>query len=240
MPIALDASTPAIVTHNDAQPTTASFTAPAGSHLKATFGYDSTGGTPFVNDTGGLTWTARGGTPDRVRVWTAYASTAVSRTVHAEDGNSGFGGPANLKVEVYTGVDTTTPVGNTGSGTADTTNNTTVNGYTSSVNDSFGTAIAHSSTSNGGAPTSTDVEDAWSPISGTSGLHVRKSATTPTSGTTVQFNFDAAGTGATSWNWIAVELLPAAAPIVYQHRMMQDGTTKYTQTPDIRNAQSAV
>lgn len=211
MAIAIDGSSPAAVTHNDAIPTTSSFTAPANSYMLATFGYDSTGGTPFINDTGGATWTPIAGTSvARVRAWGTFASSAVSRTVHAEDGNGGGGQPANLKVYVLTGVNPTTPVGNTGSGSADITNNTTVNGYTSSQDQSWGFAVAHTSTSNSGVPTSTDVEEAWESIFGPSGLHARKSAATTPSSSTVQFNFDAAGTGATSWNWLAIEILPDA------------------------------
>jgi len=124
--LAIDASSPAIAfveqaTGGDA--VTASFTAPSGSLLVALVDPRMvTGGTttgPTVADSGGLTWVAighfsnpSGNANHEAWAWYAITTSAVSRTVtcHCTVDNTHS---KYLQVVVVTGVDVSSPIGNT-------------------------------------------------------------------------------------------------------------------------------
>lgn len=226
MAIAIDASSPARFTGtpaNNADITSASFTAPANSLLVAHVSADTNGSaadiTISVSDSGGLTWTNRverdpgdaGAEAGHSSIWTAEQPTSASRTVSVRrTAGNGSTNRISCNVEVVTGADIGgTPTGNVAEGSS-TTNNITPNTYTSSVNNSrgFGCGTCWNQL---GVPTSTDTEDGADYAGAISVISLYKAADTPTSGTVVTMNFDAGGTGAAAWNWVALEVLPGAA-----------------------------
>ena len=226
MPIAIDASSPAQIQNNDSQCTTASFTPPAGSFLVCVFVFDDTGGlTPDITSTG-LTFTSRVSSTGN-RIWTAPVASSSARTVTATDGQGGFGGGAFLKVWVVTGQHAT-PVGNTGSGTA--TGDTSVNGYTSSVDNSWGFAGAWVS-NDLNTPSSTDVETVQTAHPNDIGMSITKAAATSTSGSTVTFNLGHTN-GSASWQWAAIEIVPADTSSAEQegYRFRNDNGSETTAT----------
>jgi hypothetical protein len=226
MAIAIDASSPIRFTGtpaNNVDITSASFTAPANSLLVVHVSADTNGSsadiTISVSDSGGLTWTNRverdpgdaGAEAGHASIWTAEQPTSASRTVSVRrTAGNGSTNRISVKVEVVTGADIGgDPIGNVGEGSS-TTNNITPNAYTSSADNSrgFGCATCWNQL---GTPTSTDTEDGADYSGAISVISLYKAANTPTSGSTVTMNFDAGGTGAAAWNWVALEVLPAAA-----------------------------
>jgi hypothetical protein len=129
---------------------------------------------------------------------TGLAVTATS------DGNL----PLSLKVYVLTGVDLADPVGAVGKGFSS-INNISPTGYTSTVPNSRGFAVATDATAQGIPDSSTGGEDAFSSFGMISGLSVAKPGADPLPGTDVAMNFDAPGAGSTEWTWVAVEVRPA-------------------------------
>ena len=205
MAIAIDASSPAQVYHADSNPvTTASFTPPAGSLLVAGFVYATDGSPAPAISSSGLTFTARVTAQAGVRFWTAPIASSSARTVSANDGQGGFGAGAFLKVWVVTGQHAT-PTGNTGSGTA--TGSTSVNGYTSSADNSWGFCVARVSNALN-TPSSTDVETAHTTDPDVYGMSITKSAATTPSSTVVTFNLGHTD-GTAAWQWAALEIVPS-------------------------------
>jgi hypothetical protein len=98
-------------------------------------------------------------------------------------------------------------IGTTGEGESN-VNSITPTVLTTTVNGAwvFGCGTDWQALGNG---TSTDVSEAATPTD-LSILAVRESAATPTAGTGVTLNFDAAGTGAPDWTWAALEIVPTA------------------------------
>jgi hypothetical protein len=224
MAIAIDASGPIRFTGtpaNGVDITSASFTAPANSLLVAHVSADTNGSsadiTISVSDSGGLTWTNRverdpgdaGAEAGHASIWTAEQPSSASRTVSVRrTAGSGSTNRISVKVEVATGADIGgDPIGNVAEGSS-TTNNITPNTYTSSANNSrgFGCGTCWNQL---GTPTSTDTEDGADYSGAISVVSLYKAANTPTSGTVVTMNFDAGGTGAAAWNWVALEVLPS-------------------------------
>ncbi|GAA3441071.1 hypothetical protein Pve01_66960 [Planomonospora venezuelensis] len=125
---------------------------------------------------------------------------------------TGSGNAIALKVDAVTGQHASSYVGATNTGTT-TTNNATINAYTSTAAASRGFCAAIDMSS-AGAVTSTDDESAWTgTVSGffpVAGMAIRKAANTATSGTGVTFNLDAAGSSAAEWYWAALEIKPAS------------------------------
>jgi hypothetical protein len=224
MAIAIDASSPIRFTGtpaNGVDITSASFTAPANSLLVAHVSADTNGSseniTISVSDSGGLTWTNRverdpgdaGAEAGHASIWTAEQPSSASRTVSVRrTAGNGSTNRISVKVEVATGADIGgDPIGNVAEGSS-TTNNITPNTYTSSANNSrgFGCGTCWNQL---GTPTSTDTEDGADYSGAISVVSLYKAANTPTSGTVVTMNFDAGGTGAAAWNWVALEVLPS-------------------------------
>lgn len=214
MAIAIDASSPAIVLTTADPVTTASFSPPANTLLVAcVFVENSTDPAISISNTGtSLTWTQRalrttaeaGSNAGEVAIYTAPNTNSQSGiTVTASI--TGVTSVAAIKVYVLTGADLSTPVGATGEGTS-TTNNVTVNAYTSTVNNSRGICAAHDWLALG-APSSTDDEETFS-NGALSGMAITKSANTTPSSSSVTFNLDAAGTSTPRWQWVAVEIKP--------------------------------
>ncbi|MFI6299537.1 hypothetical protein ACIBEJ_48640 [Nonomuraea sp. NPDC050790] len=207
MPIGIGTS-PALV-KNEGNATTAQFSPPANSLLVASVTAFSDLATPSLSSGGGLTWTRRiqraTGDDYYNEIWTAPAAGGATNITATYTINSSFPFAA-IKVDVVSGALLAAPAGQSGTG-ATTTNNATVNGYTSSMGGSRGfiSALCPGTTV---APTSTDDESAWPDDNGGAGLMARKAANTPSSGTVVTFNLDAAGTGAVDWRWAALEILP--------------------------------
>jgi hypothetical protein len=203
VPIAIHGSSPAVVV-SPSTLTTASFSPPAGSLLIAVV---MTNGTPGVSNSGtARTWTLRKqhATYGGIRIYTAPNPTAITTTVSVT-GSSISGA---LKVYVITGAHTVDPIGADGTGSS-AANAATVNAYTSTGTNSRGFFGAVNWSADGGAPTSTDDEAAWYYSSFVmSGLAAVKAADTAVVGSTVQFHFDGAGTGAGDWGWVALEILP--------------------------------
>jgi hypothetical protein len=220
VPIAVDATTPAIVTGTGASVTTASFTAPANSLLVALCAIGGGTGIHTVSNSGtALTWVTQvnhqlgedsGAFSGTARVVTAIATTSVARTVTLTPALSGV--ELALKLLVVTGADITgTPVGAVGENHS-TTANLTPTVYTSTVDNSRAVGIGVDASA-GGSPTSSDTGFAWHLVGGVSGIAVYKAADTTPAATAVTLNFN--GTGATrSWNWAAIEILPLVTPFV--------------------------
>jgi hypothetical protein len=245
--IALDGSTPARASATAALTiATASFTAPSSAVLVACVSANSTpAGNPTlaVSDSGGLTWAPNGqrsqsegggSTGGTCAIFSAVTASSTSRTVTATASGTGTANGISVKVYVWTGVDTTTPTGATAEG-ASQTNNTTTTAYVSTVNNSRGVACG-TEWNELGVPTSTDTGDGADVTGQIAVLSCFKAADTATSGTSVTFNLDAAGTGTPDWTYVAVELLPGAggpAPIPWapraQPNLRDPGESYFTQ-----------
>ena len=216
MALAIDSSTPALVSGTSSS-TTASFAAPAGSLLVALCAdEDGTVGT-MSNSGTALTWTARvsrtaaeSGVFVSALAFTAVAATSVARTVTY---TSAVGGSqTDLKVLVVTGADVTgTPTGAVGEGNS-TTINLTVNAYTSTVANSRAVGIAVDGDASGN-PTSSDVGFAFHHVIVYSGIAVHKSADTAVAGSTATLNFNG-GASSRDWAWAALEILPEVTPFL--------------------------
>lgn len=220
MAIAIDSSSPAIVTASGtAQATTASFNPPARSLLVACSSWEQgvqntaaiTMSCPAGNT---LTWTlrarrdgadsgAQGGT---AVIYTAPNPTAQTGvTVRATSAQSADNG--GLKVFVVTGADLdNAPVGATGEGSS-TTDNVSPTVYTSTADNSRCIGMANDWTA-AGNPTTTDTGFAYTVSSRTCGIALYKTADTATAGTSVSMNINSAGS-TPQWNWVAIEVLPA-------------------------------
>ncbi|MFI7113947.1 hypothetical protein ACIBK9_47055 [Nonomuraea sp. NPDC050227] len=203
MAIAIATSPPLVSTASATSLPTAAFDAPAQSLLVAC---TMIGGLAALSNSGAaLTWTQRHITADnKDAIWTAPvpdARTGMTVTVARDTAATFVGG---FSVYVLTGAGLSNPIGATGNGTS-TTNNITPTGYNSTIANSRGFAVARD-TAAGGTPTSTDDEQAWVRGINTAGMSVVKAANTATPGTGVTFNFDAFGTSAANWTWIAVEI----------------------------------
>lgn len=221
----VDASSPIRFTGtpaNNVDITSASFTPPAGSVLVVCVSADTNGSADNITiavSGGSLTYTNRverdpgdgGANAGHASIWTAVQPSSVSMTVSVRrTAGNGSTGRISVKVYVVTSANTTTPNGAVGEGSS-TTNNITPNAYTSTENNSLGFGCA-TDWAQLGLPTSTDTEDAADYAGAISVISLFKAADTPTSGTTVTVNFDAGGTGNAEWNWVALEILPGAAP----------------------------
>lgn len=212
MAIALHGSSPALVTDEvTGDVTTGAFSPPEQSLLVAMAAAPDDGGSGLSVSGGGLTWTRRiqrsTGFPGYAEIWTAPCAAGASGIAITLTSVGAFGVAfsAALKVDVYTGADLLAPVGATGQGST-TTNNATINAYTSTVAESRGVCAAHE-TGSLGLPSSTDQAFPFA-LEWMDGLVARKASNTAALGT-VQFNLDAAGTGAADWQWAALEILPA-------------------------------
>lgn len=121
MPLALDASTPAVATSATTTVTTASFTPPAGAVLVAIVlhGTSNAGAArdSSISASTGLTWTSRISTPltspeangGLARVYTAVVATSAATTVTSTITVNSWPG-SMLAVLVYTGADTAAPL----------------------------------------------------------------------------------------------------------------------------------
>lgn len=210
MPIAIDASSPAVVT-GFSSAVSASFTAPADSFLVALSAFTAGIGTnSIVNSGTGLTWTLRevSSTYDAMpSIFTASAPVSVARTVTAQTTTPSA--LVALKLLVVTGADLTAPVGAVGAGDS-TTQNLTAAVYTSTVAGSRAVGIATDSVGNA-TPTSSDVGFGFE--LDYTGVAVYKATDTATPGSGVTLNFN--GTGASrNWDWAAIEILPKVAPFL--------------------------
>jgi hypothetical protein len=229
-------NSPATVSGNEPL-TTASFSPPAGTLLMAcVFVENSTDQAISISNSGtALTWTQRvirttaeaGSSSGQIAIYTAPNATAQSgiTVTMSVDNVTSF---AALKVLTITGAELSNPVGATGEGSS-TTNNVTVNAYTSTVQYSRGFGAAHD-WQGLGTPTSSDDEETFNSANVLSGMTIWKGAKTDTSGSTVTLNLDAAGTGTPKWLWVAVEILPQVftplpLPIYNNFSGGSDGTT---------------
>lgn len=161
-----------------------------------------------------LTWTKRveliGGEAGVLQIWSAPNATAQTDiTVTATASVSTI---FMVKPVVAAGVDTTAPVGATGTDGATGGNNYTQNLYTSTVNNSVGIAVGvdASDVTNSSLPTSTD--GIFTSLRKSSNLFtsmaLSKSAATATAGTAVGFTFNCSTSGV-DWITAALEVLPA-------------------------------
>lgn len=203
MPVAIDASSPAVVSSIGTSLTTASFNPPDSSLLVATV---MGGNNPSMSNNGAaITWTSRVASIE-VEIFTAPLPTGrTGMTVTVTSGSSVSWG---FKLDVVTGANLSSPVGATGTGDSS-TNNLTATGYASTVAASRG--ISGAFDENGlGLPSTTDDGAAWSNVF--AGIRVAKAANTAVAGTSVTFNFDAAGSSSAGWDWAAVEIVPALDP----------------------------
>lgn len=190
--------------------TTSSFTRPASGVLLVAMAACSSDATPTFSG-GSLTWTKRReqvNVDQYAQIWTAPVSGSGSMTATLTFTGSLQGG--GLKIVYVVGHNSANLVGSGGGGTS-TTNNITVSGYTSTVDGSRG-FFSGLENSGRGVPTSTDTGYGWNGVGAsfdTSGIAVVKAVNTPTSGSTVTFNADAAGSSQPAWTWCALEILPA-------------------------------
>lgn len=220
MALAHDSSTPVRWTGtpaNSVNITSASFTPSNGALLVVNVQADviavSLVGGITVSDSTGRTWTPRKEQPGAgnngfAGVYTAIAN-GSAMTVSVQRTTGGTGGATRISAtcDVWTGQHAT-PTGNTGGGTS-ATNNLTAAAYSSSADNSrcIGGATDWNQL---GTPTSTDTEDGADYTGQISVISVYKAADTTPSGTAVTLNFDAGGTAAAAWSWVALEIIPAA------------------------------
>ncbi len=208
MALAVDASSPAVVTGSTTTTTTAAFSPPA-SYIVAFCVADANNGnateTMTISSTGGLSWARvkndNGNGGSCAEVWAATANTAPgSITVSATDSQGAVA--KSIFVRVFT--DTTVPAG---IGATHVAQSGTTNAYTSTVNNSWGwgVGIGSGTPSVGGSETLDDTSTGGFD-GGDSKWASHWTATTPTSGTTVTQT-----TGAGVVHWIVVEILPGAA-----------------------------
>jgi hypothetical protein len=200
--LALDASSPALVTATATTVVTASFTAPANALLVAFINYDTTASTAVdqtVTDSGGLTWTLKGrkssntgstggtGTSGGAEIWWAQTTSSTARTVTATQTGS-LTHKLLVKVFTDTGVPSTGAVAGTSSGTVQlpsaSLTTTAPNSWVWSCNTDWN-AGALGTAGSGQTLTTTDESQSASLIT----THVwRQTATTPSSGTVVTNN----------------------------------------------------
>jgi hypothetical protein len=236
--IAIDASSPALVSDVDLDVVTATFTPPDSSLLVACV--MANGGASdtsiILSNTGApLVWTPRvertyseSGTPGYAGLWTAPLVTGRSLTVAATKSISGLDDGIGMKVYVITGHDITTPTGAVAEGNS--SSNVTTPSYTSTANGSRGIACAGDWNALGSA-TSTDQYESWSTAL-YDGIAVNKASNTATAGSTVDLNVDGFGTGGPLWNWVALEIDPSAAAAGSQ--TLTDNTTAKQNLGEIR------
>jgi hypothetical protein len=160
------------------------------------------------------TFTESGNTYEHVELFYALNPTAQSNiTVTATYGGGGATFAWAQAIDVWTGHNTSTPIGAVGEGNS-TTNNITPNALTTTGANSrvIGFGVDWQSL---GTPTTSDQSNAtWTNATFESGILLSKSADTPSSGTVVTLNFDAATTAAAGWAWVALEILSGgAAPV---------------------------
>lgn len=222
MAIAIDSSTPAIVSGTGSTKTTTTFSPPAFSLIVALVAFEqlSGAGTITMSTTGTLSWTNRvarnisdaGGNGGHVAIFTAPSVGAQSGiTVTA---TSAVGSDAGaLKVLVITGADLGS-VGTNGEGSSTTTNLTVNTAYTSTVNGSRGVAIGNDYQGQGAVTTSGDTGFAYNINTRSSGIAIHKASNTATAGTAVSFNFDGGSNGGRQWNWAALEIKPESQLLV--------------------------
>ena len=210
MAIAIDSSSPDVV-DNFVDPTTGTFTAPAGSLLVACGGAATLEAVSISNTGPALAWTQQvqfgsgdtGANNGQAAIWTAPVDVEAARTVTLGVASGGAG----LKVLVITGADINNPVGATGHGAA-TTNTLTPTVYTSTVPKSRGVIVANDWTARGLPAVSADLGYPGDNLDGDSGIAIAKAADTPDAGTNVSVDINGAGTNTIQWNWVAVEILP--------------------------------
>ena len=225
MPIAIDASSPALTSGTGSTRTTAAFSPPARSLLVACIAFEAVGmpeATLTVSNTGtSLTWTARvrrdsresGANSGIAALYTATNANAQSGiTVTAVSGRSSDAG--GLKVLVVTGADLTSPVGATGEGSTSEVQFTDP-AYTSTKDGSRCVAMGSDFAANG-TPTSTDVGFGFLVASRLDGLALHKASNTVNAGTSVSVNFNNNSGSHGLWNWVAAEVLPE--PEVHRQR----------------------
>lgn len=238
MALAIDASTPVIASVGSGVFTvaTASFTPPIDALLVAACFSDNGTGTsndpaPTVTNSGtAFTWAlgpARNPSEDTggsAKIYTAKVTVSQAMTVtYATGGSASTGHACKLKVYVVTGQDLTSPIGAVGEGSS-VVNSITPTVYTSTVDLSLAIGCAVDWAANG-VPTSTDIEDGAHTAGNISAVACYKASTTTPSGSAVTLDFDAAGAAAADWNWVALEIKPAAAAgaVLHQHMMVGMG-----------------
>jgi hypothetical protein len=156
------------------------------------------------------TYTESGNTYAHAELFIAQNPTAQTNiTVTCSYAGSGSTFAWSQAIDVWTGHNTTTALGATGEGNS-TTNSITPNALTTTANGSrvIGFGVDWQQL---GVPTTTDQSNAtFNVASWESGILLSKSADTATSGTVVTLNFDAGGTAAAGWAWVAMEIMAAA------------------------------
>lgn len=238
MPLVPDASTPARFTGTDNTPagdTSASFTAPAGALLVACVSADTdnaVGTKPVIDlsDSGGLTWTRhveRTGDETTVggyaAVFTARTTSAVARTITAVYNPSGtaHAGTArkSIKVYVFPGVDSSTPIdvitANNEGGDLNTTMTTT--SLTPGANGIL--VVVTTDWNVRGTITSSDLTASGGPDHGEylTAIDVASGFKTCTRGVAVTGSFTSGGAGP-QFKWVQVIVREAASTVVRQIR----------------------
>lgn len=225
MALALDGSTPASWTGTPADNvdiTSASFTPPANSLVLVNVNTNSNSSQATlvsVSDSLGGTWIelvrrnlTEAGFEGHASIWhrtTASAGSAMTVSVRRTN-NAGGADPefdrVRAKAYVITGQHAT-PIPTIGEGSS-TTNNLTASIFTSAHANSW--ALVNGLDWNAlGTPASSNLSigaDAWNVSGVLSGFNGLKALSTAGAETA---NLDAAGTGAASWNWVAVEVREA-------------------------------
>jgi hypothetical protein len=212
MPVAVDASSPALVRVASGVATTASFTAPAGSLLLAMYTIANTGtATDTVTDSGGLTWSSAvvkigDGTRLYCAIRWAYQETSAARTVTVNPGTS-----ANnriLQVLVLTGGDGAGPVGATATG--DTTTSTIMTqALTSTAAGSMAFAVYADNNGLAQPTAATGTTRHSANNTAETGAFLYQTAASTASGETMTIASTAPNSNQLSWGM--VEILPVAA-----------------------------
>lgn len=194
--------------------TSGAFSPTAGSVIWVFVGSNEVDDLVITNSGTALTWTSADSiefldADVYAEIFWAYNANAQSNITVTATGSSGT---FFVKPVVSEGVNTTDPVGATGTELTG-TNPFSANVYVSTVNNSrgIGMALDPVGAADSGSPTSTDGVFTSLKISSNdiNAIAVAKAASTPTSGTNVPFNCSA--TGSSLFVFLGVEVLPGAA-----------------------------
>jgi hypothetical protein len=224
MSLALDASTPALVSTAAAQTiTTASFSPPSASLLIANMVADENGGNtitadPVITSSPALIWTKIGVVDSRTAlngvaaVWYAisWISQAYTVTVTTPTGDAANG--ISNRVSVITGANLSNPIG--AKGTGNNSGSVITSTYSSNFNGSWGWL---NNSDNGSSTVPTPTAGETTDVSNVNTGHytqwlVKQTNTTTVSGTSVTMADNAAVSGSVN-NWIYYEILPKITPM---------------------------
>jgi hypothetical protein len=212
-----DSSSPSLEASFSNPQTSNHFSPPAGSTLVACVVDASAGG-------GHINTVSNSGTPlmweearsfGRVAIYTAFNASAQSNITVSYSTSGDPSDALILSVDVFNGVDSTNPVGNEDAGFS-TTNFIQPNFYNASVEGSRTIYLANDAHGSGNPDVSgsPDVTKTWTLTSSSSSGLVAYQSANAHLGDAIQGYINGFGTASTSWDYVAVELIPSTSQTV--------------------------